>query len=164
MSMSKRVTLNNLISYAIICNEYVDSDDQDNSSFNNSDNSDNEYDLTVNNNMEKNIFKQLISGESNCITDLPKNLKAMFDPFIKDVIRHGILNDHVSSDTSLLFSILYCTCDTFLKFSDYKQSQTVKNFNKRLFSGIFGETKLFEKFEYKEKGCAKKELRNALSN
>ena len=162
--MSKRVTLNNLISYALTCNEYVDSDDynQDNSSFDNS--HDDEYDLTVNNNMEKNVFKQLISGESNSITDLPKNLKAMFDPFIKDVIRQGILNKHVSNDISLLFSILYCTCDNFLEFSGYKQLQTVKNFNKRLFSGVFGKSKLFEKFEYKEKGWTKKELKNALSS
>lgn len=164
--MSKRVTLNNLISYAITCNEYADSDtyNQDNSSLDNDNNNDDEYDLTVNNNMEKNVFKQLISGESNSITDLPKNLKAMFDPFIKDVIRQGILNKHVSNDTSLLFSILYCTCDTFLEFSGYKQSQTVKNFNKRLFSGVFGKSKLFEKFEYKEKGWTKKELKNALTS
>ncbi len=165
--MSKRVTLNNLISYALTCNEYADSDDynQNDSSFdqNNSNNYD-DYDLTVNNNMEKNVFKQLIFGESNSITDLPKNLKAMFDPFIKDVKRQGILNEHISNSTSLLFSILYCICDNFLDFSGYKQLQTVKGLNRKLSTSIFGKSKLFEKFEYKDKGWTKKELKDALND
>jgi hypothetical protein len=168
--MSKRITLNKLISYALASHNFNGNDFTESASdndlgtnSNNNSNDNNEYDLTVNNNMEDIAFKQLIFGESSNITDLPKNLKSMFDPFIKNISRYGIKSEDAISNKSLISSVLYCIWNNFLDLEEDEKIQLTSKLNKKLIGDVVNGD-LFDEYGYKKQGWIKKELRESITN
>ena len=80
--MDKRITLNKLLSYVSSISTLSDSKDS----------SIDTYKISAfKNDLAESIFKLLSFGETNTLGDLPKKLKSIFDPFITDMKRIGIM-------------------------------------------------------------------------
>jgi len=156
--MTKRITLNKLINYVIKITK-----------------ENNQLKLTENNiysiktgdikYIDKFKFNNLVLNEEKNVGDLPKNLKKIFNPFIKDTYRIGIVNNIIDNydNTSLFYSFLLCIIDNFSNFSLEKQKDYVITLRDKLILDIEREN-LFSKFEYNKLKLQKKELLESIKN
>jgi hypothetical protein len=101
-------------------------------------------------------------GETTTLGDLPKKLKGIFDPFITDMKRVGILQNK-SSNRSLLYSILYCVKKDFTDLSDDDKLRCIDQLNSKLISDLHSQ-KLFERYGYGKLGWTSKELYESILN
>ncbi len=149
--MEKRIILNDLISYVLeICKSYKDD-------------SENIYNIsTLKNDLEESHYTILKYGEVSTLGDLPKKLKKIFDPFISDAKRVGVLaNKGKLINISLLYSILYCIKDNFMDLTNGEKVICIDEFNDKMLSDLYSKN-LFENYGYKELGWNQKELSNSL--
>ncbi|CAH6421391.1 Hypothetical protein KVN_LOCUS247 [uncultured virus] len=154
LTMSKRVTLDRLISFVT-----------DNCTHNQND-KDTTFDILSNNNLiDKLNYKLLKCGESKNINDLPENLKAIFDPFIKEIKRFGVLHKLKNKDinVSLFFSILFCLDDTFSENTIEEQEYKILKLRDKLLLDLSSKD-LFNNFNYKQNGWKNKDLRDAIKD
>jgi hypothetical protein len=135
--MAKRLSLNKLISY--ITTNCIHQPEPTN-------NDDLLYDINDSNNakLENINFTNLVSGETRNISDLPKNLKTIFDPFIKDIKRHG-----VSSKYSLLYSVLYCIDDQFRQLAQNLKEPYLVTVKEKLLQDLVTK-KYFQEYMYSD--------------
>ena len=151
--MERRITLNKLLSYVASITTANDNDD---------DAKDNYEISAFKNDLVESVFKILKFGEVNSLGDLPKKLKKIFDPFISDMKRVGVLpNKNKTINVSLLYSILYCVKPDFLDMSNAEKITCIEQLTKKMVSDLYSR-KLFEEFEYKKLGWTKKELDETL--
>jgi hypothetical protein len=142
--MDKRITLNKLLSYIQSISEFDAKDDYDIASFKND--------------LSESQFKILKFGETVTLGDLPKKLKTIFDPFISDMKRIGVLpNKNKTTNISLIYSVLYCIKSDFLDLSNADKINCIDQFTDKMLSDI-GEKQLYKNYEYKGIGWNKKEF------
>ena len=147
--MAKRITLNKLISY--ISTNCIKETDVGKNSISDLINDDN-----TNENVVFNILK---TGKSQTISDIPPNLKSIFDPFIKNLIRHNSIQNLKNSDynCSLYFCILFCLFDDFPNSNYNEQELFLINFKNKILEDINGKN-LFHIFNYKSLKWKQKDL------
>lgn len=151
--MDKRITLNKLLSYVSSISTSSDSKDS----------SVDTYKISAfKNDLAESIFKLLSFGETNTLGDLPKKLKSIFDPFITDMKRIGIMKQK-SSNISLLYSLLFCIKSDFADLSDDDKFICIEQLNNKLLSDLHSK-KLFELYGYNKLGWTSKELYESILN
>lgn len=115
--------------------------------------------------IDKFTFKNLDAGIIKPISDLPTQCKKLFDPFIKDINRVGVMTNFINKtndNVSLYYSLLYCLDDNFINYSLEDQEKYVLALKQKLSAEIYG-GKLFEKFGYKHYKWTQKDLREAIN-
>jgi len=93
---------------------------------------------------DTNIFNILAPSESKAITFLPSNLDNIFKNFKKDIIRIGVVNNHLS----FLSSIFYCLKNDFAIKSLQDQDYYISQIHSRLVSQF--KSLYFKKLNYKK--------------
>jgi len=154
--MSKRITLNKLISYML-------STQDKNIKVKNSE--EEEYEIKIEDNMEKIVFDELDYGSTKKVVDVPKNIRRIIDPFLTDITRHGIIKVFENKDIniSLFFSVLYTIDDKFTDLTVLEQEVAIESLLRNMIYDI-DRTDIFEKNSYSEYGWKKVELKEALKN
>ena len=107
--MSKKITINKLISYTLSCCDNTDIKHN--------------YDSIAKmpNTLEKLSFRTLLYRDSRDIGDFPEQIKKIFNPFINDIKRYGVIKcERNGFNMSLLYSILFCTNIDFIKMKNHE--------------------------------------------
>ena len=115
------------------------------------------------NQIEELKFNLLPVGQSQSIGDFPESLKEIFDPYIKNMYRHGsimYLKDP-SVNLSLFSSVLTCLLDGFRKLPQEEKEIYIKNMRDKLCIDL-NTTNLFTEFEYKTFNWKVKDLKEYL--
>lgn len=151
MLSKKRVTLPKLISY--ILSFTTDTTDNDNileNVFSNQMKSNDEF-----------KFNCLNVGESKNINDFPEKLKTIFDPFIKDFIRHGSKTTFDNDvNLSLFYSVLSCVVSDFRTFSTSDQLNFINKLREKIIIFLTNE-ETFKNYDYEKQGWVKKDIINS---
>jgi hypothetical protein len=144
--MENKITLNKLLSFIQSISQFDENDEKD-------------YNiLSFKNDLVESSFKLLKFGEVNTLGDLPKTLKNIFDPFITDMKRVGVLpNKNKVTNVSLLYSILYCIKTDFLDLSNAEKINCIEAFTNKMLTD-FGGKNLYKKYKYNELGWKKNEF------
>lgn len=149
----KKITLNYLIKYVLDLkkNEIDDTEDE------------NMYALsTVKNELNDTAFNTLKYGETKSAGDFSKNIKKIFNPYISDMNRIGVIvTKGKDQNISLIYSILYCIQDNFVELSCSEKITCVEELNKYLEDELYSDN-LFKKFNYRKLGWKKNELTSAI--
>jgi hypothetical protein len=108
------------------------------------------------------VFKCLNFGESKNINDFPEKLKAIFDPFIKDLIRHGAVKKFDDNDTnlSLYFSILSLLVKNFDNLPSRDQLNFIQKLRDKLIICVSNDEH-FKSHDYDKLGWVKKDIINS---
>lgn len=180
--MDKRLSLIDLLSFIeTLCKPTIIQDNNDNQTNDEQDvdaeevnSTQHEADFSINsskNHLSDSHFNILKHGEDKSFSDLPKKLKSIFEPFIPDIKRTGVLKsiDDLSKfkksssniNLSLISSILYCFKQDYSELENEDKITCVKKITDKFLIDIRSE-KLFTKYKYKDIGWKKKELVDAL--
>lgn len=111
--------------------------------------------------IDKHPFEILPNGESKSINDFPKKLKGIFDPFIADTYRWGTIQQYKDLNSSLLASVLYCLDSEFVDANTSTKVSYIETLKTMLTSAL-REGDLYKKYDYKELGWKKTELRSSI--
>lgn len=166
--MDKKITLNKLLSYvasiSVSNGPNADSKNNDTNDTTNS-NENNNYNLSsFKNDLVESSFKILKFGEVNTLGDLPKKLKKIFDPFISDMKRVGVLtNKNKVTNVSLLYSLLYCIKTNFLDLSNAEKITCIEQLNSKMVTDLYSK-ELFKLYNYESLGWTIKELYETIYN
>lgn len=155
MTTSKRITLNKLISYVLNKCEAPPEDPTGEEIF----------DITQKgvNQIEEIKFSFLPSGKSSNLSDFPESLKEIFDPFIKEMFRHGtnVRFSDKDQNPTLLDSILSCLMDSYNELDTKEKEIRIRNLRDKLLIDLKS-LALFKQFEYKELGWRQKDLTESI--
>lgn len=151
MLEKKRVTLHKLISFIL--------------SFSKENHKDANLDIVFENIKSNDEFKfeNLKYGEQKNINDFPKQIKNIFDPFIRDFKRIGSRSilPNINSNVSLFFSILNQLNQDFYKMSIEEQASAIVKLRDKLIIHLSTD-KIMEFYGYDVLGWSKKDLTNSL--
>jgi hypothetical protein len=151
MLEKKRVTLPKLISFIL--------------SFSKENHKDADLDVVFDNIKSNDEFKfeNLRYGETRNINDFSKQLKTIFDPFIKDFKRLGSRTNlpNINSNVSLFFSILSQVYPDFYKFGPDDQATNIIKLRDKLIIHLSAD-KIMDFYNYTALGWSKKDLTNSL--
>lgn len=155
MSTSKRLTLNKLISYVLDHHAQTDEEVP----------RDEIFEITQQNvnQIEEIKFSLLNLDDKKTISDYPETLKEIFDPFIKQMFRHGSIT-HFKDKTinmSLFDSILSCLLDAYRSLPLGEKEIYIKNMRDKLLTDL-NNLGLFKQFEYKNLGWKLKDLKESI--
>lgn len=107
-------------------------------------------------------FSCLKVGESKNINDFPEKLKTLFDPFIKDLMRHGSKKNYDNDNNlSFYFSILYLLINNFNKLPSKDQLNCITKLRDKLIIFVSNEDNIKQQ-EYDNMGWIKKDVLNSL--
>ena len=107
-------------------------------------------------------FHCLKYGESKNINDFPVKLKSIFDPYIKDLTRHGSKKTFENDiNLSLYFSILSHLIKNYNKLPTKDQLNYITKLRDKLIIYISG-IDVFQEQEYDKLGWVKKDIMNSL--
>lgn len=107
-------------------------------------------------------FSCLKTGESKNINDFPEKLKTIFDPFIKDLVRHGSKKTYDNDNNlSFYFSVLYLLVNNFSKLPSKDQLNYITKLRDKLIIYVSNED-IIKQNEYETLGWIKKEIMNSL--
>lgn len=151
MLSKNRITLNKLISYIFSFNGNENNGSDLEKIFPNSMKSDDEF-----------KFEYLKYGDCKNINDFPLKLKKIFDPFIKDLKRHGVKKT-IDNDMniSLYFSILWQIIPDYNKFDSKEQLSYVTKMRDKLVINISNDD-IFKSAGYDTLNWNKKDIINSL--
>lgn len=108
-------------------------------------------------------FESLSLGESRNINDFPKKLKNIFDPFIKELNRHGSKKSYDEEhNISLYYSILSHLINNFSDLPEDDQYNYIKKLRDKLIIFV-SSNDTFEKYKYDELGWVKKDILTSLA-
>jgi hypothetical protein len=138
--MSKRLTLSKLMTHIMSISKKDDSNDTNNIGLAN----DIKY-------LDEMLFATLNKDEQRTIGDFPEVLKKLFDPFIKNFKRHGVMKQLGDLNVSLLYSVLYCLVDDFRKSSVKVQEEFIQSLKVKLVYAMSSDG-LFGKLNYSKFG------------
>jgi hypothetical protein len=148
--MNQRLTLNRLMSYLIDMTKKFETDE-------------NNYELSkFKHDLIDSKFETLEFGEVCNLGGLPKRLQEIFDPFLTDMKRVGVIeSNEKKNNISLLYSLLYCIKSDFLDISNDKKINCVDELNTKMLTDFYSND-LFKKYGYADLGWQKKEIEEAL--
>lgn len=107
-------------------------------------------------------FSCLKFGESRNINDFPEKLKSIFDPFLKDFVRHSSKkNFENDNNLSLYFSILYLLVNNFNKMPSRDQLNYITKVRDKLIIYISNNENMTQQC-YDTMGWTKKDVMNSL--
>lgn len=154
--MTKRVTLTKLISYILSnCSEKIDIKEN------------NLLDIAHDNvNNEELNFNNLNFGDYQSINNFPEFLKEIFDPFLMDIKRFGVIKSFKSDNNiniSLFYSLLFCLDEKFIKMNNDEQELYIIKLKDKLLNDLVS-LKLFKTFNYKKLSWKQKELKESIKN
>ena len=152
--MSKKITINKIISYTLSCS--------------NKDNTRNNYDVIakIPNTLEKLSFRILKYKDSRDIGDFPEHIKGIFNPFINDIKRYGVIkykNNKNKDNISLFYSILFCINVNFAQMEQHEKESKIYEFRNKILKDIYGKD-LYKKYKYKNIGWSMDDIRYLLKN
>ena len=109
-------------------------------------------------------FESLKIGESKNINDFPKKLKTIFDPFIKDLKRHGSKKyfDDGENNISLYYSILSNMVNNFNQLPKDDQFNYIKKLRDKLILFLTSGDN-FNQFNYHKLGWVRKDILNSMA-
>lgn len=151
MLSKKRVTLPKLLSYVLsLTTDTITDNNVLDSVFNNQTTSNDEF-----------KFNCLKFGESKNINDFPIKLKTVFDPFIKDFIRHGSKTKFDNDDNlSLYYSVLACIIKDFKTLSSTDQLISINKLRDKIIVFLTVD-ETFKNYDYEKLGWIKKDIINS---
>lgn len=151
MLSKKRVTLPKLLSYILsLTTDTVNDNNVLETVFNHQTKSNDEF-----------KFNCLKVGESKNINDFPDKLKTIFDPFIKEFIRHGSRTTFDNdANLSLYYSILVCIIKDFRTVSVADQLILINKLREKIILFLTNED-TFKNYDYEKLGWIKKDIINS---
>jgi len=150
--MDKKIALTKLISYILSIQDVDESDEEEIN-----------YDLNTDNHINEIVFEFLEKNEQKVISDFPPNIKELFDPFLKEINRVGVVpfSSDKKYNISLFYSVLYCMDKDFDKIEDV--DNLIFDLRKKIIFELL-DPPVYNSKNYEELGWKKKELKDSLNN
>jgi len=111
--------------------------------------------------IQKINFNLLVKNDKKNVSNFPKKLKTLLQPFSEIMYRHKVIHVDNKHNISLIYSFLYCIYPVFINLSKIKKIDLIKKFVNDIIKKIKS-AHIFELYEYDKIGWTKTELIESL--